>query len=439
MKHPLAILLLVLPLLTQAQRQQKAVMSGISWYDQNGATVSAHGANIIRDGGRYYLFGEYKTDSANVFTGFSCYSSLNLVDWHFECIAFSRQADGRMGPDRVGERPKVLRCPATGEYVMLMHTDNRQYGDPCTCYATSPTVTGPYTFQGPLLYRGEPVRRWDIGSFADDDGHAYLLVHHGAIYRLAPDFHSLDSCLMSGLRGAGESPAMLKKDGVYYWLSSHTTSWERNDNMYWTSRSLAGPWQYRGEFCPKGTLTWNSQCSFVLPLDNGEYMYMGDRWSFPRQRSAATYVWQPLTFADSTMSIPSFAEAWSPQTMRPVALKGKSVGRGWRSQTVGEAFTLPFRGSRIAIVGTTDSMGGYAELAIRDRQGREVFRGTVDFYSLVPSTGLRFLSPPLPRSRYTLEIRVSEMKPNWTDKRHNLYGSKGHQVAITDFVVYPHA
>ena len=260
-----------------------------------------HHANIIRDGGRYYLFGEYKTDSANVFTGFSCYSSDNLVDWRFESIAFKQQSDGRMGPNRVGERPKVLRCPATGEYVMLMHTDDLRYKNPCTCYATSNTITGPYEFRGPILYKGQPIKRWDIGSFADDDGHAYLLVHHGGIYRLAPDFHSLDSCLMNGLEDAGESPAMMKKDGMYYWLSSHTTSWERNDNMYWTSRSLAGPWEYRGEFCPKGTLTWNSQCSFVLPLENGTFMYMGDRWSFPRQRSAATYVWQPLTVEHSRL------------------------------------------------------------------------------------------------------------------------------------------
>ena len=88
MKKLLGILLLAFPVLMQAQ-PQKAIVSGVSWYDQRGETVSAHGANIIRDGGRYYLFGEYKTDSANVFTGFSCYSSDNLVDWRFESIAFN--------------------------------------------------------------------------------------------------------------------------------------------------------------------------------------------------------------------------------------------------------------------------------------------------------------------------------------------------------------
>ena len=61
-----------------------------------------------------------------------------------------------------------------------------------------------------------------------------------------------------------------------------------------------------------------------------------------------------------------------------------------------------------------------------------MFRGTVDFYSLVPATGIRFLSPMLPRGKYTLEVRVSEMKPNWTDKRRTQYGSKGHKVEIND-------
>ena len=79
MKKLLGILLLAFPVLIQAQ-PQKAIVSGVSWYDQRGETVSAHGANIICDGRCYYLFGEYKTDSANVFTGFSCYSSDNLVD-----------------------------------------------------------------------------------------------------------------------------------------------------------------------------------------------------------------------------------------------------------------------------------------------------------------------------------------------------------------------
>lgn len=53
------------------------------------------------------------------------------------------------------------------------------------------------------------------------------------------------------------------KDGIYYLLTSHTTSWERNDNYYYTAPSPEGPWENQGMFCPEGTLTYNSQCTFV--------------------------------------------------------------------------------------------------------------------------------------------------------------------------------
>jgi len=425
-------ILLLIALLTCSISWTQTINNGIPWYDQDNKPVSAHGANIIREDGKYYLFGEYKTDSANVFTGFSCYSSDDLCNWHFEGIAFGRQKDGRMGPGRVGERPKVLRCPKTGEYVMLMHTDDLRYKDPCTCYATSRSVTGPYEFRGPILYKGQPVRKWDIGSFVDDDGHAYLLVHHGFIYRLSEDFHSLDSCLMDGMKGAGESPAMMKREGVYYWMSSHTTSWERNDNMYWTATSLGGPWTYRGEFCPKGSLTWNSQCSFLLPLDDGRWMYMGDRWSFPRQQQAGTYVWLPVVANDSILVIPEYMELWNPMTGEPAVPGFKKTGKHWRGSLIGDTFTYKYKGTQVGLIGNTDDKSGYADIRIKDRRGRVVFQTSIDFYSLVPAKGLRWLSPQLPKGKYTLEVSVSEMKPNWTDKSRRQYGSKGHKVEITD-------
>jgi len=423
---------IILALSAAAGLQAQTIVNGIPWYDQNGDPVSAHGANIIRDGDRYYMFGEYKTDSANVFTGFSCYSSEDLSTWRYEGIAFGRQNDGRMGPDRVGERPKVLRCPKTGEYVMLMHTDNLRYKDPCTCYATSRRITGPYEFQGPILYKGQPVRKWDIGSFMDDDGHGYLLVHHGFIYRLADDFHSLDSCLMNGVKDAGESPAMMKKDGIYYWMSSHTTSWERNDNMYWTATSLGGPWTYRDKFCPAGSLTWNSQCSFLLPLGNGRWMYMGDRWSFPRQHQAATYVWLPVEARDSVLGIPEYMESWDVATGKPVVLPLRTLTRGRTLTRPGDSICVKFSGTRIGLTGNTDAASGYAEIVISDRNGKTVFETSVDFYSKTPATGLRWLSPQLPEGKYTLLVRCSEMKPNWTDKKRIIYGSKGHKVEISE-------
>lgn len=412
---------------TQAQ-----VVNGTQWHDQDGSPVSAHGANIVYDQGKYWLFGEYKTDSANVFAGFSCYSSTDLQQWRFERIVFRTQKDGRMGPQRVGERPKVLRCPKTGEYVMLMHSDNMRYKDPCTAYATSKTINGEYTFQGPILYKDKPIRKWDIGSFVDDDGRAYLLTNHGGIWRLSEDFHSIDSCMMNGLPGTGESPTIFKYDGIYFWLSSHTTSWERNDNMYFTATSLSGPWTPQGEFCPKGSLTWNSQCSFTLPMPWG-VMYMGDRWSFPRQQTAATYVWLPMTVSGTRLTIPEYWQTWNPLTGKREELSLRKVAEGWTGSKPGDSHTITFSGQQVAISGITDEQSAYADLVITDSRGNKMVETSIDFYSKVRCEDIRYVSPRMPQGTYTLTITVSPMKPNWSDKRKSDYGSKGYEVKVTQF------
>jgi hypothetical protein len=102
------------------ENRYKAIYSGIPLFDQNSKEVNAHGACIIKEGNKYYLFGEYHTDTSNAFTGFSCYSSSNLTEWKFEKMVLPLQSDGLLGSDRIGERVKVMKCPATGEYVMFM-------------------------------------------------------------------------------------------------------------------------------------------------------------------------------------------------------------------------------------------------------------------------------------------------------------------------------
>lgn len=100
--------------IAQKQNRYNAIYPGIPWFDDKGKTVSAHGACIMKDKDRYYLFGERHTDTSNAFAGFNCYSSADLYNWKFERIALPVQQNGKLGPNRVGERPKVMKCPATG-------------------------------------------------------------------------------------------------------------------------------------------------------------------------------------------------------------------------------------------------------------------------------------------------------------------------------------
>jgi hypothetical protein len=174
----------------RSQESYQAIFGTIDRFDQNNDEVNAHGACIVEEEGKYYLSGEDKTGSTNMFIGIGCYSPSDLMTWQFERIVLSQQPDGLLGPSRIGERPKVMKCTETGEFVMYMHTDDRKYMDPHIGYATSKTIDGDYEFQGALLHDGEPIRKLDMGTFQDTDGKCYLLIHRGAIYELSSDYKS---------------------------------------------------------------------------------------------------------------------------------------------------------------------------------------------------------------------------------------------------------
>lgn len=417
--------------------EEKVVVNGVPWFDNNGDIVNAHGACIVEDGGRYWLFGEYKSDESNAFPGFSCYSSEDLVNWKFERIVLPVQKDGILGPGRVGERVKVMRCPKTGEYVMFMHTDNLAYKDPHIGVAVCDRINGDYKLLGPIEYDGNPIKRWDMGTFQDEDGTGYLLIHHGPVYRLSDDYRSIVG-KVADVEGMGESPAMFRKDGTYFLLTSGLTSWERNDNYYFTAPSVAGPWTKRGVFCKDGTLTYNSQTTFVFPLNiDGEIvpMYMGDRWSFPHQASAATYVWLPLTVKGDSLLIPDYWSAWNIAEGKPVEFRSKTKVHNWKSERKGDILKIPFYGRRIMVFGQTDSKGGYALVRIKDKAGKELHSSYVDFYSKVPDDAIRFVSREYPEDHYVMEIEVADEQPVWYNKKGDRFGSVGFNVSVTKSMV----
>ena len=417
-----------------------SIVNGVPWIDDKGRPVNAHGACIVEENGIYYLFGEWKSDTTNAFPGFGCYSSKDLANWKFEGVALSVQEEGLLGPNRVGERPKVMRCPETGEYIMLAHTDDMRYKDPQVGLAVADKITGPYTFIGPLLYEGEPIRRWDMGTFQDHDGTGYLLMHHGDIYRLSSDYRSAEAKVLSGLKGGGESPAMFHKDSLYYLFASNLTSWERNDNFYFTAPAIEGPWTRQGLFCPEGTLTYNSQSTFIFPLHRGDsivYMYMGDRWSYPHQASSATYVWLPLQVDGPKLSIPEYWALWNPQTLEPVTdLGGENTKVSFRSDKKGDKLVFPFEGTRVAVIGHTFHNGGYAVIRILDAEGTSVYSNMIDFYSKVAEDGIRFVSPLLPEGEYTLEVECVGEHPHWFNKRGDYFGSREDWVQVDEIRVY---
>ena len=437
-----------------AQNMEKVIRNGMPWFDDHGNIVNAHGACIVEEKGRYYLFGEWKSDESNAFPGFSCYSSDDLVNWKFERVVLTVQPDGILGPNRVGERVKVMKCPSTGEFVMFMHADDMGYKDPYIGYATCKTINGEYQLQGPLLYQGKPVQRWDMGTFQDTDGKGYLLIHHGPIYRLSDNYRSIEM-EVAHVKGSGESPAMFKKDGIYYMLYSNLTSWEKNDNFYFTAPKIEGPWTKQGLFCPEGTLTYNSQSTFVFPLKRGNDtipMFMGDRWSYPHQASAATYVWMQMQVNGTKLSIPEYWQCWDFNTLKPVDIlrKGKRVSMknikpavGWTenrgcfvSNAKGSVLAVPFRGTHVAVVGKSDCHSGYARVSVLNAKKDTVYSSLVDFYSKYSEKAIRIMTPEMEKGNYTLLVEVTGIKPVWTDKSKTIYGSDNTFVTIDDIYYF---
>lgn len=282
-----------------------------AWSDQNGDLAQLHGVGILKVGTAYYAFGEDKT-AGGAYTAVACYSSTDLVSWTRHHDALGLQDSGDLGPGRVVERPKVIRNPRTGQYVMYLHIDSPNYGDARVGVATGSTPCGPYTYRGSSRPLGQLSR--DIGLFQDDDGTAYLLTedrNNGLrIDRLSDDYLSVESA--TAVLPDMESPAMVKVGGTYYLFASHLTGWSTNDNAYATASSPAGPWSAWKPFTPTGSHTFDSQTSYVLPVTGRHgtsYVYIGDRW-YPNHLYDSAPVWLPLSFKDGAASL-LWQRGWS--------------------------------------------------------------------------------------------------------------------------------
>jgi hypothetical protein len=440
-----------------------AVYSGVPWMDDRGNVINAHGGSIIQEKGKFYFFGECHSDTSNAFNGFNCYSSTDLYNWKFERQVLKLQLDGLMGPKRVGERVKVMKCPLTGEFVLFMHTDNMEYKDPVIGFATCATVKGDYSFKGALLFDSKPIKKWDMGVFQDSDGSGYLLIHGGNIFKLANDYHSITEQVLKEMAPKSESPVIFKANNTYFWIGSSLTSWERNDNFYYTSNDLKGPWISKGHFAPDKTLTWNSQATFVLAILGAKdtmYLFMGDRWSYPKQASAATYVWQPLTIFGTSLAIPNFIEAlqidlntgkWtrtekgteSHPTKKQFSYQGKWEGSSKKdtvavlnsSASAGATMNIGFTGTQIKLYGYYGPNGGYARIKLMDRNRKVISTSITDFYSKYRGCSLNYVSPQLLKGVYNLSVEVLVSHSQWSNKAHAMFGSTGDEIAVAKVIV----
>lgn len=330
---------------------------GEIWKDDNGQHINAHGGGILFHEGKYYWFGEHKSENSNkALIGVTCYSSTDLYNWKNEGIALpvtESSTDSPIAKGCIIERPKVIYNALTEKFVMYFHLElkDRGYEAAHTGVAVSDKITGPYQFvkngrvnvgkwalnmsvgQRNSNIKAEDFEKWwtpewmhavkdglfvrrdfeggqmsrDMTLFVEDNGKAYhiyssednltlhiaeltddYLSHTGNYIRIAPGGHN-------------EAPAIFKKGGRYYMITSGCTGWEPNAARLLVSDHMMGGWNIYPNPCigEDSEVTFYSQSTFILPIQGRKdaFIFMADRW-MPKNPIDGRYVWLPVLFED---------------------------------------------------------------------------------------------------------------------------------------------
>lgn len=348
------------------------IRPGQEWPDRKGEHINAHGGGLLFHEGKYYWYGENRP--ARGFTtevGVEVYSSSDLMNWEDEgvALAVSEEAGHDIERGCIMERPKVVRNPKTGKFVMLFHLElkGQGYAAARVGFAESDSPVGPFRFirslrpnagkwpvdfsrrdirkakklkeadykewwtpewreairEGLLLARDVPGGQMsrDMTVYVDDDGKAYhiysaeenltlniaeltddYLDYTGRYVRVAPG-------------GQNEAPAIFKRNGVYWMITSGCTGWAPNEARMFKATSLWGPWeQLPSPFVGKDAKkSFHTQGTYIFKVEGTEdgFVFMADRWN-PRSLKNSRHIWLPIDFeADSTPVI-RWVDGWSP-------------------------------------------------------------------------------------------------------------------------------
>lgn len=339
------------------------------WPDTNGQHINAHGGGILFHEGKYYWFGEHKSlRTSAALVGVTCYSSTDLLNWTNEGIAMpvSDDPESDITKGCTIERPKVIYNKKTGKFVMWFHLElkGKGYTAARAAMAVSDSPTGPYTYVrsgrvNPGVYPGNlseedrntPINpkmfeKWwtpqwyqavnkglfvkrdleggqmsrDMTLYVDDDDKAYhiysseenLTLH---IAELTDDYQQHTGRYIRIFPGGhNEAPALFKKDGTYWMITSGCTGWDPNEARMFSSPSIWGPWTQHANPCigPQSEITFGGQSTFILPLPGKDsFMFMADVWR-PKRPIDARYIWLPIQFDETGKPFIEWKDEWKP-------------------------------------------------------------------------------------------------------------------------------
>ena len=241
------------------------------------------------------------------------------------------------------ERPKVIYNAKTGKFVMWLHLElkGKGYGPARAAVAVSDSPAGPYRFirsgrvnpgayplnmtrkERKMKWNPEEYKEWwtpkwydaiakglfvkrdlkdgqmsrDMTLFVDDDGKAYHIYSSEdnltlQIAELADDYLSHTGKYIRIFPGGhNEAPAIFKKEGTYWMITSGCTGWKPNKARLLTADSILGEWKQLPNPCvgEDADMTFGGQSTYIsryiwLPVqfdDKGvPFIKWMDRWNF---------------------------------------------------------------------------------------------------------------------------------------------------------------
>lgn len=357
MKHTLSRIFLLLLAISYFPVLRAQSPSNNKWQDTNGSYINAHGGGVLFHEGLYYWFGEHRPEKGfTTEVGVNCYASPDLKTWTHKGVALSVSEEVGSDIERgcIMERPKVIYNAKTGKFVMWLHLElkGRGYEPARAAVAVSDKPEGPYRFirsgrVNPGKYpenmpKAERKLKWDMNKykewwtpewyeainkglfvkrdleggqmsrdmtlFVDDDGKAYhiyssednltlhiaeltsdYLKHSGRYIRIYPGGHN-------------EAPAIFRKDGTYWMITSGCTGWAPNEARMFSATSIWGPWTQHPNPCrgKNSEKTFGGQSTFVLELPDNRFIFMADVWK-PESLMYSGHIWLPIQFDEKGM------------------------------------------------------------------------------------------------------------------------------------------
>ena len=352
------------------------ITPGQEWPDRKGEHINAHGGGLLFHEGKYYWYGENRP--ARGFTtevGVEVYSSSDLMNWEDEgvALAVSEEAGHDIERGCIMERPKVVRNPKTGKFVMLFHLElkGKGYAAARVGFAESDSPVGPFRFirslrpnagkwptdfsrrdirkakklkeadykewwtpewreairEGLLLARDVPGGQMsrDMTVYVDDDGKAYHIYSAEENLNLADltddylDYTGRYVRIAPG--GQNEAPTIFKRDGVYWMITSGCTGWAPNEARMFKAASLWGPWeQLPSPFVGKDAKkSFHTQGTYIFKVEGTEdgFVFMADRWN-PQSLKNSRHIWLPIDFEADGTPVIRWVDSWSPKEWKSI-------------------------------------------------------------------------------------------------------------------------